>query len=103
MRALASEFAATRENPCRATTASYARVLAGMVYFWRQERARPTWARWPPAALQCYPRTIPPHPAIPLITGGKGGKGGKVGGKGGKAPTSKKAPQSRSSRAGLQV
>uniref|UniRef100_A0A7S3PQG1 Histone H2A n=1 Tax=Aplanochytrium stocchinoi TaxID=215587 RepID=A0A7S3PQG1_9STRA len=29
---------------------------------------------------------------------GKGGKGGK----GGKAPTSKKAPQSRSSRAGLQ-
>eukprot|EP01029_Cantina_marsupialis_P028060 TRINITY_DN774421_c0_g1_i1.p1 TRINITY_DN774421_c0_g1~~TRINITY_DN774421_c0_g1_i1.p1 ORF type:complete len:143 (+),score=54.32 TRINITY_DN774421_c0_g1_i1:83-511(+) len=35
--------------------------------------------------------------------GGKGmaGKGGK-GGKGGKAPTTKKAPQSRSSRAGLQ-
>lgn len=37
---------------------------------------------------------------------GKGGKGGKVGGgkggKGGKAPTAKKAPQSRSQRAGLQ-
>ena len=36
---------------------------------------------------------------------GKGGKGGKVGGKGGKggkAPTSKKAPQSRSQKAGLQ-
>ncbi len=34
---------------------------------------------------------------------GKGGKGAGKGGKGGKAPTSKKAPQSRSSRAGLQV
>jgi histone H2A len=34
---------------------------------------------------------------------GKGGKGkGGKGGKGGKAPTSKKAPQSRSSKAGLQ-
>jgi histone H2A len=33
---------------------------------------------------------------------GKGGKIGGKGGKGGKAPTSKKAPTSRSSRAGLQ-
>lgn len=37
---------------------------------------------------------------------GKGGKGGKVGGgkggKGGKAPTAKKAPTSRSAKAGLQ-
>ena len=31
------------------------------------------------------------------------GKAGGKGGKGGKAPTIKKAPQSRSSKAGLQV
>ena len=33
---------------------------------------------------------------------GKGGKGGKGAGKGGKGSSSKRAPQSRSSRAGLQ-
>jgi len=55
---------------------------------------------------------IPFANALPLLYlltlfapySGKGvsGKGGK-GGKGGKAPTSKKAPLSRSARAGLQV
>ena len=71
----------------------------------------------PPARERASGNVVPlsssPHPSLPparpllllllpsrhlLPRGAEGGKGGK----GGKAPTSKKAPQSRSSRANLQ-